>query len=132
MMTEAVRKANRGKHINKRKIGTAYERLAGEYLKQQGYEIIEYNFRCRLGEIDIIARDGQYLVFLEVKYRTGNGTGNPLEAVNKAKQWTISKVALYYCVTHGYGEATPCRFDVAAILGDKIKVVKNAFDYQGR
>ena len=132
MMTETARKANRGTRINKRKIGTAYEKLAGEYLKQQGYEIMEYNFRCRLGEIDIIARDGQYLVFLEVKYRSGKGTGNPLEAVNKAKQRTISKVALYYCVTHGYGEMTPCRFDVAAILGDKIKVVKNAFDYQGR
>ncbi len=112
-------------------MGTAYEKLAGVYLEQQGYEILEYNFRCRQGEIDIIARDGRYLVFVEVKYRADNAAGNPLEAVTAAKQRTISKVASYYCLTHGYGTYTPCRFDVAAILGEQIKVIQNAFDYQG-
>lgn len=85
-----------------------------------------------MGEIDIIAKDGAYLVFVEVKYRAGEGTGNPLEAVTKAKQRTISKVALYYRMTHGYGEFSPSRFDVVAILGDEIRLVKNAFDYNGR
>ena len=120
------------KPINKRSIGTAYEKLAGEYLKRQGYEIIEYNFRCHIGEIDLIAKDGDYLVFIEVKYRSGNQTGNPLEAVTRSKQRTISKVALFYLMTHGYGEDTCCRFDVVAILGDKIRLVRNAFDYAGR
>ena len=117
--------------MNRRQTGTAYERRAGEYLKEQGYELIGYNFRCRQGEIDIIARDGRYLVFVEVKYRADNAAGNPLEAVTAAKQRTISKVASYYCLTHGYGTSTPCRFDVAAVLGEQIKVIQNAFDYQG-
>ena len=117
--------------INKRSVGTAYEKLAGAYLEQQGYEILEYNYRCRMGEIDIVARQGGYLVFVEVKYRADNAAGNPLEAVTAAKQRTISKVASYYCLTHGYGTYTPCRFDVAAILDKQIKVIQNAFDYQG-
>lgn len=54
--------------MNKRAIGTNQEIKAAEYLKNQGYEILERNFRCRIGEIDIIARDGRYLVFVEVKY----------------------------------------------------------------
>lgn len=112
-------------------MGTAYEKLAGAYLEQQGYEILEYNYRCHIGEIDIVARQGGYLVFVEVKYRADNAAGNPLEAVTAAKQRTISKVASYYCLTHGYGTYTPCRFDVAAILDKQIKVIQNAFDYQG-
>ena len=76
-------------------------------------------------------KTGGYLVFVEVKYRADNTAGNPLEAVTAAKQRTISKVASYYCLTHGYGTFTPCRFDVAAVLGEQIKVIQNAFDYQG-
>ena len=83
---------------NKRKIGEKYERRAGAYLEEKGYEILEYNFRCRSGEIDIIARDGEYLVFCEVKYRAGNGKGHPAEAVGFRKQSVISKCALYYMV----------------------------------
>lgn len=115
--------------MNKRAVGTAYEKQAGEYLKELGYEILEYNFRCRIGEIDMIALDGEYLVFLEVKYRASAGSGSPLEAVNGKKQRIISKVAAYYCLTHGYDETTPCRFDVVAILGDEISLIKNAFEY---
>ena len=75
-------------------MGTAYEKLAGAYLEQQGYEILEYNYRCRMGEIDIVARQGGYLVFVEVKYRADNTAGNPLEAVTAAKQRTISKMVM--------------------------------------
>ena len=121
----------KGKKQNNRAVGAAYEKRAGEYLKSQGYHILEYNYRCRIGEIDIVARQGGYLVFVEVKYRADNAAGNPLEAVTAAKQRTISKVASYYCLTHGYGTYTPCRFDVAAILDKQIKVIQNAFDYQG-
>ena len=55
--------------MNRRRTGTAYEIMAADYLKTQGYQIIKQNYRCRLGEIDLIARDGPYLVFVEVKYR---------------------------------------------------------------
>ena len=57
---------------NNRAIGSKFEKEAGTYLKKHGYEILEYNYRCRAGEIDIIARDGEYLVFCEVKYRNGS------------------------------------------------------------
>lgn len=117
--------------MNKRAVGTAYEKLAGAYLEQQGYEIVMYNFRCRMGEVDIIAKDGEYLVFVEVKYRSSERSGNPLEAVNVKKQRIISKVASYYCLTHGYGETKPCRFDVVAINGTEYTLIKNAFDYAG-
>ena len=73
--------------MNRRQTGTAYERRTGEYLKEQGYELIGYNFRCRQGEIDIIARDGRYLVFVEVKYRRDGQTGDPLEAVVKLAEF---------------------------------------------
>ena len=117
--------------MNKRAVGTAYEKLAGNYLAQQGYEILEYNFRCRMGEIDIIAKDGEYLVFVEVKYRASGRTGSPLEAVDSRKRRIISKVASYYCLTHGYGEVSPCRFDVMAICGEEYALIKNAFEYAG-
>lgn len=117
--------------MDKRAVGTAYEKLAGAYLEQQGYRVIEYNFRCRGGEIDVIAWDGEYLVFVEVKYRRTAASGDPLEAVDFRKQRRISRAAVYYCLTHGYGESTPCRFDVAAVLGGQICVVKNAFEYAG-
>ncbi len=115
--------------MNKRQVGTAYEKLTGAYLEEQGYRILEYNFRNRIGEIDIIARDGVYLVFVEVKYRKNTKNGNPYEAVNWKKQQIISKVASYYCLTHGYGESMPCRFDVVSICGEEYTLIKNAFEY---
>lgn len=117
--------------MNRRAVGRAYEKKAGAYLAEQGYKIIEYNFCCRSGEIDIIARDGEYLVFVEVKYRADAECGNPLEAVNERKQCAISRTAWYYCLTHGYGEWMPCRFDVVAMQGEEIMLVKNAFEYVG-
>lgn len=117
--------------MNQREVGTAYEKMAGAYLETQGYEILEYNFRCRQGEIDIVARDGTYLVFVEVKYRRNGSAGNPLEAVNRKKQQTISRAALYYCMKQGYGMDMPCRFDVVAIMGEEISLVRNAFAYCG-
>lgn len=117
--------------MNKRAVGTVYEKRAGVYLTEQGYQILEYNFRCRLGEIDIVAKDGAYLVFVEVKYRKSTGSGSPLEAVDYKKQKIISRTASYYCLTHGYGETMPCRFDVVAVLGDKIQLIQNAFEYAG-
>lgn len=115
--------------MNKRAVGAAYERQAGAYLNRQGYRILQYNFRCRQGEIDIVAEDGGCLVFVEVKYRRDAASGQPYEAVDQKKQRSISRTALYYCLTHGYGENTPCRFDVVSVLGDQIRLIKNAFEY---
>lgn len=113
--------------MNKRMVGSGYEEVAAAYLRKEGYQILEKNFRDRQGEIDLIARDGIFLVFVEVKYRKDRERGYPQEAVTPKKQRTIRKTALYYLYTHGLGEETPCRFDVVAILGDEILLLKDAF-----
>jgi len=116
--------------LNKREQGSFYEKEAGKYLESKGYTILEYNYRCKAGEIDIVAKDGQYLVFCEVKYRKTNKKGNALEAVAFSKQKTLSKCALYYLTEKGLLYMS-CRFDVVGINGGKITHVKNAFDYIG-
>lgn len=112
---------------NKRKTGSVYEQAAGYYLEQQGYLILEYNYRCCLGEIDLIARDGEYLVFCEVKYRQNRRKGSPLEAVDTRKQQTIFRCARYYLTERQVPECA-CRFDVIGIEGDRIILIKNAFE----
>ncbi len=111
---------------NNRKVGTDYEQAVGYYLEQQGYLILEYNYRCRLGEIDVIAVDGEYLVFCEVKYRQSNSKGSPLEAVDVRKQRTIYQCASYYLTVHKMNDM-PCRFDVIGIEGSRITHIKDAF-----
>ena len=111
---------------NRRSTGAAYEKGAGYYLEQLGYEILEYNYRCRRGEIDIVAKDGDYLVFCEVKYRTDSRKGGPLEAVGTKKQNVIFRCALYY-LTERHLEEVPCRFDVIGIEGTRITHIKDAF-----
>ena len=124
------RKGQEPYSLNKRAVGTAYERQAGAFLSEQGYEILQYNYRCARGEIDIIAREGGYLVFVEVKYRKDIRGGHPLEAVNLSKQRKICRTAEYYCLRYGYGEETPCRFDVIGILGTEMIHVEHAFPFR--
>ena len=114
---------------NKRTIGAEYEKKAGAYLASMGYHILEYNFRNRQGEIDIVARDGPYLVFVEVKYRASGRNGHPVEAVDFRKQRGICRTARYYLMTKGFSMDTPCRFDVVAAEGQGISVIKDAFPY---
>ena len=112
-------------------LGKFGEELALRRIKHLGYTKIVRNFRCPLGEVDIIARDGDTLVFLEIKTRRGRPIDYAKEAVNAKKKRQISKVALAYM------KATNCsnvraRFDVVAIsLGGgkpEIEVIKNAFE----
>ena len=113
-------------------IGQTGEDLAVRFLESRGYEIVKRNYRQRIGEVDIIARDGGYLVFVEVKTRHGNRYGSPFDAVDYRKQRQISKVALAYMTRHRCLEV-PVRFDVAAVfLSDRtprVEVIKNAFEY---
>jgi putative endonuclease len=113
--------------MNRRLVGTEYESLAAAYLEKKGYVILERNYRCRTGEIDIIAQENEYLCFVEVKYRSGNGCGSPLEAVNYHKQRKILGVAGYYMMKKGLPGDTACRMDVVAIEGDEITLIRNAF-----
>lgn len=116
--------------MNTRQTGNRYEQMAANYLEKQGMQILERNFRRgRNGEIDIIGREGKYLVFVEVKYRSGDEMGNAAEAVTKAKQRTICRVADYYRCLHRYGEDTWVRYDVVAIQGGQIRWIRNAFPH---
>lgn len=112
--------------MNKRAVGSEKEQIAAEYLKENGYEVLMCNYRCKLGEIDIVAKDGAYLVFVEVKYRKNLKMGSPLEAVNPAKQQKIRKVCEWYLMENRLNDV-PIRFDVVGILGEEITLVKNAF-----
>ena len=114
--------------INKRKTGSRYEEQAAAFLEKQGLLVIEKNFRCKSGEIDLIARDGRYLVFVEVKYRSSGGNGVAAAAVDIHKQKRISHAASFFLIRYGYQEP-PCRFDVVAIDGQQIQWIRNAFDY---
>lgn len=111
---------------NKRKTGAMYERAAGVYLEQIGYKVLEYNYRCRSGEIDIVAMDKDYLVFCEVKYRSDGKKGTPLEAVDVRKQKILFLCAMHY-LKERHLENVPCRFDVIGIEGEETTHIKNAF-----
>ena len=115
--------------MNKRKLGFAKEDEAARFLTECGLKILELNYSNRFGEIDIIAKDGEFTVFVEVKYRKTASSGHPEEAVSNIKARTISKVADYYRVCKKLTDAAPVRFDVVAIEGGNIKWYKNAFSY---
>lgn len=89
--------------------------------------ILERNFRSRSGEIDIIAEDGDYLVFVEVKYRRNSDKGGPLAAVGMQKQKKICRVADYYRYIRRVSGNQKLRYDVVAILDDSVYHIKNAF-----
>ncbi len=113
-------------------LGTQGEELAVVHLKKQGFKILAQNYRQKTGEIDIIARDGTYLVFIEVKTRKSLRFGRPYEAVTHKKQTQITKVALEY-ITRNKLHDQPMRFDVISITihahhGIDIKHLKNCFE----
>lgn len=98
-----------------------------KYLKENNYIILETNFYCYFGEIDIIARNNGYLVFIEVKYRKSRSMGLPEEAVTYSKQRRIYKSAEYFLYKNRISMNIPCRFDVVAIMNKEIVLYKNAF-----
>jgi len=118
--------------MNKRKVGTDKEFLASAFLEKQGVTILERNYRNRSGEIDLIGREGEYLVFFEVKYRCNADMGHPEEAVGYAKQRQICRVADYYRCVRRLPLETAVRYDVIAIEGERLSWVKNAFPHHSR
>ena len=99
-------------------IGKYGEDVAERYLKQKGYRIIKRNFSCRQGELDIIAENNEYLVFIEVKTRSNFLYGKPIEAVGKYKIKHMYKVAKYFLHTQGW-ENRFVRFDVIEVYIDR-------------
>ena len=109
--------------------GKTSEIIAANYLKKKGYKILKTNYKNKIGEIDIIAKDKDYIVFVEVKARMSRAFGDPLEAIDEQKQWKIRSVANIYLMQNKQTEAN-CRFDAIAILGEKdedIRHIENAF-----
>ncbi len=115
--------------VNMRTLGSRKEQVARWFLEQNGYEVLGMNYRCSYGEVDIVCKKDGYIIFVEVKYRTSNKNGFPAQAVDYKKQRKISLVARQYLYSAHLSEAE-CRFDVVEILGNKIRIIENAFEYK--
>lgn len=119
----------------KKEIGQKGENLAVDYLQNAGYTVLERNYRCKLGEIDIIARDNDTLVFIEVRSRSSLAFGLPQESINRRKRHQISKVALEYMIRRKL-KNIPARFDVVAVSfegrKEKVDLIKDAFELSFR
>ena len=114
--------------------GDRGEDRAAAFLRKEGYRILERNYRCPLGEMDIIAREGKTIVFVEVKTRSSDRFGSPQAAIGPQKQRRMTAIALCYLKGQGLLGA-PARFDVAAVSlgegGEKITLYRNSFDAMG-
>ncbi|MDE5548747.1 MAG: YraN family protein [Clostridia bacterium] len=113
--------------MNTRQSGIEGENLAVEYLKKSGYKILERNFSNRTGEIDIIAQDGKYIVFVEVKTRENTQFGMPIESVTIQKARKIIRTAECYLL-YKKKQNSLCRFDVIEVLRGEVNHIKNAYD----
>ena len=116
--------------MNKYKTGMDGQQAAEAFLLDRGMRILARNWRVKTGEIDLVARDGEYIVFVEVKYRSSTAFGYPREAVNAAKQKRIMRTALNYIARYRLVECA-LRFDVVEVIADKrqlhISHIENAF-----
>ena len=112
--------------------GKEGEKIAAAYLEKNGYRIIEINFRCPIGEIDIVAKENNDLVLVEVKTRKSIELGYPEQAVGMRKQKKMSQLALWYMQKRKVAE-TNVRFDVVAITlipeNHEVRLIQNAFDF---
>ena len=115
-------------------LGRQGEAVAAEYLEARDYRILARNFRCRSGEIDLVALDGNILVFVEVRSRRGRSAGTPLESVTPRKQQQVARVARVFLSQRGWSERD-ARFDVVGIRFDDdpptVEHLPAAFDAQG-
>ena len=114
------------KNFHKKLLGKLGEKNAEKYLKKLGYKIVAVNKVTPFGEIDIVAKDKDYTVFIEVKARSSDAFGVPSEAVDKRKREKYYKVASEYLLINGLTD-TPCRFDVIEIEDGKINHIIDAF-----
>jgi putative endonuclease len=118
----------------RRETGKRGEDAAAAFVARLGWRVVVRNFRCRAGEIDLVALDGETVVFLEVRSRTGRACGTPLESVDGRKQAQVGRVARHYLTLRGWHERA-ARFDVIGVRWDAeppaIEHVRGAFDLVG-
>jgi len=105
----------------KRAFGMQLEAVAARYLARQGMSLLCRNFQCKLGEIDLVMRDGNTLVFVEVRFRRGSTHGNACATVDWRKQRKVQRAAQVYLLRSGLRERHPCRFDVLGITREPVK-----------
>lgn len=104
-----------------------YEEKAVAYLVENDFKIIKRNYRCKIGEIDIIAMKDNILRFIEVKYRKNDAFGVPTQAVNSKKQKKIYMTAQWFLAENKIGENVCCSFDVMSIQGSEIEYIFNSY-----
>jgi putative endonuclease len=119
----------------RRELGARGEELAARFLEAQRYTILARNFRCRAGEIDLVALDDREVVFVEVRARRGERLGTPLESVDGRKQAQVVRVARHFVAARGYLDHD-ARFDVIGVRFDRepptVEHVRGAFQVDGR
>lgn len=112
--------------------GAEAEELACRHLQQQGLYLVERNYRCQRGEIDLIMRDGASMVFVEVRYRRSTRFGSGAESIDRRKQAKLAAAALHYLQSHRDAAKCPARFDVVSITSNgnryEIDWIRNAFE----
>ncbi|MFI4970190.1 MAG: YraN family protein [Lysobacterales bacterium] len=117
---------------NTRTAGARYEDIALEHLRATGLALLERNFSCRHGELDLVMRDRDTIVFVEVRYRRGGGFGDGIDSVSHAKRGKLVRAAEMFLATHPRLAHHACRFDVVAVAGDatapSLDWRRNAFD----
>jgi len=115
-------------------LGRCGEDVAEQFLRARDFDIVARNFRCRAGEIDLVAVEGEVLVFVEVRSRRGGGCGTGLESVTRRKQTQVTRVAQYFLAGRGWGERD-ARFDVIGIdfatEPPRVEHVRGAFEVGG-
>jgi putative endonuclease len=111
----------------RRSLGARGEEAVASWYEARGYEVLNRNWRCREGELDLVVRDGRKFVFCEVKTRTTDAFGAPVEAVNRTKQMRVRRLAARWLEDEAPVRPREIRFDVASVLGGTIEVVEGAF-----
>jgi putative endonuclease len=112
----------------RRATGDRFEGAARAFLEERGLRLVRANFLCRHGEIDLVMRDGETVVFVEVRYRCNGAFGGALGSVTAAKRRKLVSAAHLWIAWHPHDARRPCRFDVLAFEGDGVEWVRGAFD----
>ncbi len=111
----------------RRALGAAGEAAAARWYEQRGYEVLDRNWRCREGELDLVVRTEKVLVFCEVKTRTTDRFGSPVEAVTRGKQVRLRRLAAQWLASDSSDRPPEIRFDVASVLAGRLEVYEAAF-----
>ena len=116
--------------MNRIETGQKAEDLAAEHLRSKGWSVVERNFRCKVGEIDLVMKDGEEMVFVEVRARASGGFGGAAASVDAAKRRKVVRAARVWLAARGW--EGPCRFDVVAIEGGRLEHIPAAFEADSR